>query len=81
MYGFTFRYSCYECPFAAIPRQGDITLGDYWGVKNVFPNINSSSGVSVVLVNNNKGDEVWNLIKEEVSFYESSLEDASVVIN
>lgn len=77
MYGFTFRYSCYECPFAVIPRQGDITLGDYWGVKNVFPNINSSSGVSVVLVNNNKGDEMWNLIKEEVSFYESSLEDAS----
>lgn len=22
---------CYECPFSTLPRQGDITLGDFWG--------------------------------------------------
>ena len=37
MYGMTYRESCYECKFAKVPRQGDITLADYWGVKEFFP--------------------------------------------
>lgn len=77
MYGFTFRYSCYECPFASVPRQGDLTLGDYWGVKRVFPDINSKEGVSVILVNNQKGDIILNAIKDELILQESCLEDAS----
>jgi len=76
MYGMTFRWSCYECPFSGIPRQGDITLGDYWGVHNSFPKINSSGGVSVVLVNNKKGEAIWNVIKTDLVVFESSYEDA-----
>lgn len=64
MYAMTYRYSCYECPFARIPRQGDITLADYWGVKEFFPEIDASKGVSLVLVNNHKGENFFTHIED-----------------
>lgn len=76
MYGYTFRWSCYECPFSKIPRLGELTLGDYWGVKRVFPNVDSKGGVSVVLVNNKKGESLFNRIKESLFIRESCLTDA-----
>ena len=35
--GYTYRKSCYFCPFASEYRQGDITIGDYWGIELVHP--------------------------------------------
>ncbi|HDH43807.1 MAG TPA: 4Fe-4S dicluster domain-containing protein [Thermococcus sp.] len=59
---------CYNCPFSRIPRQGDITLGDFWGVPE---DLKDEKGVSIVLVNNKKGkdflEKVEGLEKMEVS--------------
>ncbi len=52
--------ACGECKFARIPRQGDITIGDFWGITKVNPDWNDGKGTSVVLVNNNKAREFWN---------------------
>lgn len=49
---------CYNCPFAKLPRQGDITVGDFW---NVAENLKNEKGVSVVLVNNEKGERIIKL--------------------
>ena len=77
MHCYTFRWSCYECPFSRIPRSGDLTLGDYWGVKRVFPTINTNGGVSVIIVNNSKGMYFLNEIKTELIIIESELAEAS----
>lgn len=77
MYAYTYRYSCYNCKFAKIPRQGDITLADYWECQSFFPSIDYSKGVSLILLNNNKGHEIWNLIKDDVESYTSTLEDGA----
>lgn len=45
--------ACYDCPFCSMPRQGDLTLADYWGVAKEYK---SDLGVSLVLSNNEKGD-------------------------
>ncbi len=71
MYAFDYRHSCYECPFAKVPRIGDITLGDYWGIKNVFPTMDSSRGVSAILVNSPQGEVIWNEIKDSLIYKES----------
>ncbi len=47
--------ACYDCQFCRMPRQGDITLADYWGVPGEYKN---NLGVSLVLANNAKGD-MW----------------------
>lgn len=77
MYAYTYRYSCYNCKFAKVPRQGDFTLADYWGVKEYFPKIDATKGVSLVLLNNDKGRSVWSVLAKNVVWFKSNIEDAS----
>jgi len=46
---------CENCRYQTLPRFGDLTIGDFWGLKKREPSIDTSKGVSVVLVNNEKG--------------------------
>lgn len=56
---YSLRPSCYRCRFANLDRQGDLTLGDFWGVKNRYPQYDSDDlGTSIVLVNNPKGKQL-----------------------
>lgn len=77
MWAYTYRYSCYNCKFARIPRQGDITLADFWGVTNYFPDLDCTKGVSLVLINNQRGAEIWNAIKNDLEYRPSSIADAA----
>lgn len=51
------RKSCYQCPFAKLPRIADISLGDFWGCKDAD---NIEDGVSLLLINNSKGEKLLN---------------------
>lgn len=77
MYAFNYRYSCYDCKFAKIPRQGDITLADYWGVDKYFPDLDRTKGVSLVLINTRKAVKIWNVIKGRVEYRLSNISDAA----
>lgn len=57
---------CYSCPFSKIPRQGDITLGDFWGVPEKYKD---EKGVSVVLVNSKKGEEIFSELIEHKKIF------------
>lgn len=50
--------ACYNCHFANLDRPGDITLGDYWGFQEVHPEYKDIMGVSLVLVNSEKGSQL-----------------------
>lgn len=55
---FAMRESCYNCPAIGIPRKGDLTIADYWGIGTMYkfePNFEIERGVSLILVNNSKG--------------------------
>ena len=49
------NYACYNCPYAHIPRQGDITLGDFWGVENHHSDWPIDKGISAVMAYTVKG--------------------------
>lgn len=59
----TLRDSCYECPFAGRLRPADLSLGDFWGIEKVRPDLLAEAGgpfdvrrgVSCLLVNNERG--------------------------
>lgn len=68
------RESCYCCPYATSVRAGDITLADYWGVKKFHQNINARQGVSLLLVNTKKGNEVVRKIRNKIDLIPSKLE-------
>lgn len=73
----TYRESCYNCKFAKIPRQGDITLADYWGVSTYFPDLDSSKGISLILNNTERGDFIFNIIVKDCVSRMSNIRDAS----
>lgn len=77
MFAMTYRYSCYECPFAKVPRQGDITLADFWGVRYFFPNMDTHHGVSLVLLNTNKGMDFWGKLQSYVHSEDSNVNSAA----
>lgn len=52
--------ACYECKFANMDRVGDITLGDYWGGKQVHPELSAINGISLILINSQNGNELIN---------------------
>ena len=49
------RPSCYECKFTTTERYGDITLGDFWGIGKKYPQWDDDKGISVVMLNTEKG--------------------------
>lgn len=48
------RPSCYSCPTKCLKSNSDLTLGDFWGVQNILPDIDDDQGVSVICVNSRK---------------------------
>ena len=72
--GYTYRESCYRCTYACSQRCGDITIGDFWGIENVAANMYNENGVSAVLLNSEKGEKIWALIKDRVTSSEVSTE-------
>lgn len=72
------RESCYNCSFANIYRVSDITLGDFWGLGTEIPfNHSTEKGVSLVLINSNKGEEVINKAKEQLFLEQRTIEEAT----
>lgn len=69
--------SCYQCPYAKHERVSDITIGDFWGLgKNTpFP-YDISNGVSLLLVNTEKGSRVLKACENELELHERSLPEA-----
>jgi len=57
------KESCGDCKFNKIPRQGDITIGDFWKIGNYNPKYDDKNGTSVILVNNSKGTELLEILK------------------
>lgn len=68
------RPSCFECPYKCTSRVGDITIADYWGVDKALPGFNDDKGVSLVLINSDKGSLLFNNCKNELIWKESRIE-------
>lgn len=58
----TLRPSCYRCKWTYIKRSSDITLADFWGIEKLNPALDAKSGVSKVIVNTAKGQELFNAL-------------------
>ena len=57
--GACYNESCFECPYRQ-KSSADIRIGDYWG--NKFKSDNT--GVSMILINTDKGEEIFEKIKD-----------------
>lgn len=49
------RPSCQACPAKQLKSGSDITLGDFWGIDSLMPEIDDDKGVSAIIINTEKG--------------------------
>ena len=69
------RESCSDCKYKTIPRNADITLGDFWGIKPDERNPKLEKGTSVVLLNSKKGADFLRSIPR-IDSYSKSFDEA-----
>lgn len=67
------RPSCSNCISSKLPRDSDITLGDFWGVQNNYKELDDDKGTSLILVNTTKGKTLIEDIKDDVNIKKCDL--------
>lgn len=74
--GLFYKEACYTCPFATSKRVSDITIGDFWGLEDRSLDEKAKFGVSVVMVNSEKGGLLFNKISEKLEATERNAQEA-----
>lgn len=73
--GFSYRESCYQCRYANIERCSDITVGDFWGLREKLP-LAHPHGCSVILPLTDKGNELLSGISDGFNLFGRPVEEA-----
>lgn len=62
--GYMHRRSCSQCQYATPLRNSDLTIGDFWGINLIKPELADelSKGISLLLSHSEKGEEICNLL-------------------
>lgn len=75
--GSIYRICCYKCLYASPNREGDFTIGDFWGIENSHPGFLSDGGVSLLMVNSKKARSVFSNLQKWLFYIEATFEEAS----
>ena len=67
--------NCFECKYRNIYRVGDISLADFWGLKEKDISLYSPKGNSLFFINNNNGLNAFNEIKSQIDYFEVNKTD------
>ena len=71
----TLRPSCYKCKYTNFQRPSDFTIADFRGIERSLPEFDDDIGVSLVLVNTQKGFNLFERIKSNLIYKESNVQD------
>lgn len=78
--GYITRPSCEDCPAKGYARVSDLTLGDFWGIWDIAPDMDDDRGTSLVLVQTEKGRAALaGLEQKAVTLEEASRENPAIL--
>lgn len=63
---------CQFCPYDTTNREGDITLGDFWGISEFDKKLDDHKGTSVLLLNSKKGEYLLGKIKNNIKLFKET---------
>ena len=72
--GYLYNKVCYSCNYAQNKRLSDITIGDFWGIKNELPlffnnnSLDENTSVSSVMINTSKGKQLFEKIEARLLY-------------
>jgi len=73
---FASRPSCHSCVFTNFKRISDITIADFWGIEKYKPEFDDNKGVSLLLINTNKGKLIFEAINNNIEYEVSNVQEA-----
>lgn len=62
------RPCCFKCPYKCIETSADIRIADAWGVSNSNPEFDDNKGVSLVIINSDKGKQIFQKIAHNIEY-------------
>ncbi len=66
------RDSCYKCRYATVIRRSDISIGDFWGVEKLLPEMEKDdTGISLVMLRSEKAVNYLLKNEEQIEVWES----------
>lgn len=68
------RENCQKCLYKTMPRQADLSFGDFWGIKNCSDE-NMQKGISVVFENSEKGCFLLSLLNDRVHLEKRTMDE------
>ena len=71
------RPSCYDCHSKSLHRNSDITLADFWGIKEICPEMYDNKGTSLVFINSDKGKKLFDVILKDINYQEVNINEAT----
>lgn len=83
--GTTYRESCYHCKYANRHRPGDISIGDYWGIEKIQPELLRENGgpfikddgISCLMINNRNGIQWFEKVKDGLIIRDATFDNIS----
>ena len=89
---YTYRENCYSCPYAGANRPGDVTIGDFWNIDLVHPQMlrenggrfDEKQGISCLIVNSAHGYDMLErygkgIVRESSTYEEAARYNAQLV--
>lgn len=67
---------CFKCYYKNCDRVSDITIGDYWGIDRLDPENFDNKGISLVILNSEKGNKAFSSCANELEIKEYYLIDS-----
>lgn len=71
------RQSCFNCKYTNLDRPSDFTLGDFWGIQKIAPEFSDDKGVSLLLVNSEKGEKLFSKVNNDIDFISCDIDKSS----
>ncbi len=72
------RPSCFECKFKGINRCSDITIGDFWSLKEFHPEMLNQYGVSSVIIHSKKGERWFKESLDQLVYCVAKTEEIAI---
>ena len=70
------RPSCHACSMRELRSGADLSIADYWGAEEKFPDMNAAKWVSLVLVNTPRGANAFDEVMPLCCVHKSDFADA-----
>lgn len=74
-HNYILRPSCHSCGFCTVERESDITIGDFWGLERVNPDMEDGMGTSLMILRNEKAYNIWKTVENDFRYFQCEKED------